>query len=116
MSDRRNGKEPGSDLRASVAKELATPRMAKSARIAQLNQDTTRVSLPPSVIMPGTVNKIILPSYANRPEHVQIAVDGADPEYRDLRIESTLIDEHGDDVSLKIGAPVEVIVTAHPRN
>lgn len=33
-------KEPGNATRASVKKEMAKPRMAKSARIAELNLDT----------------------------------------------------------------------------
>jgi hypothetical protein len=65
--------------------------------------------------MPGTVNKIISPSRPNQPEKAQIAVDGADHRYRDLRIENTLTDEHGDDVKLKKGAHVEVTVKAESK-
>src|SRR5579871_5974551 len=103
MTSKQNLKEPSNDLRASVAKELAPPRMSKSARIAELKQDTARVPVPPSVSMPGTVNKIISPRNTNQPGHVQITVDGADPGYRDLRFENILIDEHGDDMTLEIG-------------
>jgi hypothetical protein len=39
-------------------------------------------------------------------------VDGAARPFRDLRIDNTLIDEHGDDVRLLKGAHVEVTVTA----
>ncbi len=42
----------------------------------------------------------------------QIAVEGADHRFRDLRIENTLTDENGDDVKLKKDAHVEVTVTA----
>jgi hypothetical protein len=35
-----------------------------------------------------------------------------DRKYRDLRIENTLTDEHGDDVKLKKGGHVEVTVTS----
>jgi hypothetical protein len=65
--------------------------------------------------MPGIVDKIIPSPRPNQPEKAQIAVDGADHRYRDLRIENTLTDEHGDDVSLKKGARVEVTVTAEPK-
>ena len=99
---------------ASVKKEMAKPRMARSAKIAELKLDTTRTPEQPSVTMPGTVNKIILSRWPNQPEKAQIAVDGADHRYRNLRIENTLTDEHGDDVRLKKGAPVEVTVTAEP--
>ena len=64
--------------------------------------------------MPGTVAKIIPSPRPSQPEKAQIAVDGADHRYRNLRIENTLTDEHGDDVRLKKGAPVEVTVTAEP--
>ena len=64
--------------------------------------------------MPGTVNKIIPSSSSRRPEKAQIAVDGADRLYRDLRIENTLLDEHGDDVKLMKGARVEVTVSSRP--
>ena len=62
--------------------------------------------------MGGTVEKIVPSSRPSRPEQAQIAVDGAEPRHRDLRIENALIDEHGDDVKLKKGAHVEVTVTA----
>src|ERR1700676_2270665 len=108
-------KEPGNATRASIAKEIAKQRMARSARIAELNLDTARIPEQPSVTMPGTVNKIISPSRPTQPEKAQIAVDGADQRHRDLRIENTLTDEHGDDVKLKKGAHVEVTVTAEPK-
>lgn len=95
---------------------MAKPRMAKSARIAELNLDTARIPEQPTVTLPGTVNEIIPSSRLNQPEKAQIAVDGADRGYRDLRIENSLIDEHGDDVSLKKGAHVEVTVTAQERH
>jgi hypothetical protein len=37
-------KDLGEATRASVKKEMAKPRMAKSARIAEWNLDTTRIS------------------------------------------------------------------------
>jgi hypothetical protein len=66
--------------------------------------------------MPGTVEKIIPSPRANLPEKAQIAVDGAARPYRDLRIENTLIDEHGDDVRLKKGVRVDVTVTPQARH
>ena len=65
--------------------------------------------------MPGTVDRIIPPPRPSQPGKAQITVDGADHNYRDLRIENTLTDEHGDDVKLKEGAHVEVTVTAEPE-
>ena len=108
-------KESGNSTRASVKKEMAKPRMARSAKIAELNLDIARIPEQPSVTMPGTVDKIIPSPRPTQPEKAQIAVDGADHRHRDLRIENTLTDEHGDDVSLKKGAHVEVTVTAEPK-
>ena len=86
--------------------------MSRSARIAELRLDTARVREQPSVTMPGIVHKVIPSPRPNQSERAQIAVDGADYRYRDLRIENTFTDEHGDDVSLKKGDHVEVTVTA----
>lgn len=100
---------------AIVKREMAKPRMARSATITELNLDTARISEQPSTTMPGTVEKIIPSSRPSQPEKAQIAVDAADPRHRDhLRIENTLTDEHGDDVKLRKGAHVEVTVTAEP--
>jgi hypothetical protein len=108
-------KETGNAIRVSVNKEMAKPRMARSARIAELNLDSSRIAEQPSASMPGTVDKIIPSPGPSQPEKAQIAVDGADHGYRDLRIENTLTDEHGDDVRLKKGTHVEVTVTAEPK-
>jgi hypothetical protein len=63
--------------------------------------------------MPGIVKKIIPSPRTSLPEKAQIAVAGATRPYRDLRVENTLTDEHGDDVRLKKGAHVEITVTAN---
>jgi hypothetical protein len=98
--------------RASVMKEMAKPRVARSARIAELNLDIARIPEQPSTTMPGTVAKIIPSSGPSQPEKAQIAIDEVDQRYRTLRIENTLTDEHGDDVKLRKGAHVDVTVTA----
>ncbi|MGA8233777.1 MAG: hypothetical protein WB795_20040 [Candidatus Acidiferrales bacterium] len=115
MPHKRATKKSDTATRASVTKEMARPRMARSARIAELDLDTARIRERPSTTMPGTVDKIILSPGAGRVEKANIAVDGADHGHRDLRIENTLTDEHGDDVRLKKGAQVEVTVTAEPK-
>jgi hypothetical protein len=66
-----------------------------------------------SVTLPGTVEKIITPSHPGVPEKAQIAVEGADDLYREIRVENTLTDENGDKVRLKKGAEVEVTVEAN---
>ena len=115
MLHKQSKKEPGSATHASVKKEMAKPRMARSARIAELNLDTARTPEQPSAVMPGTVDKIIPSPRPSQPEKAQITVDRNDHRHRDLRIENTLTDEHGDDVKLKKGAHVEVTVTAEPK-
>ena len=114
MQRKQDKKQLSDTTRASVKKEMAQPRMAKSARITALKLDTARISEPPATAMSGTVDKII-PPRPRQPEKAQIALDGADRGHRNLRIENTLTDEHGDDVKLKKGAHVEVTVTAEPK-
>ena len=53
--------------RASVKKEMAKPRMAKSARLAELNLDLTRTSEEPRVTMPGSVHKQDCPVSTSKP-------------------------------------------------
>ena len=99
-----------------VQKLIDEPRISKSARIAELNLDVARIPGPASTIMPGTVEKLIPSVGPSQPEKAQIAVKGADLGYRDLRIENSLTDEHGDEVKLKKGAHVEITVTAKDVN
>jgi hypothetical protein len=69
----------------------------------------------PTVTLPGTVEKIIKSAEPTEPEKAQIAIEGADDLYREIRIENSLTDENGDEVRLKKGAEVEVIVEAPPE-
>jgi hypothetical protein len=115
MLHKKTRKKSVNATRASVAREMAKPRMARSAKIAELKLDTTRIPEQPSVTMPGTVYKIIPSRWPNQPEKAQIAVDGADSAHRNLRFENTLKDEYGDHVKLKKGAHVEVTVTEDPE-
>jgi len=73
------------------------------------------MSEKPSTTLPGTVEKIIKPLSPDDTEKAQIAVEGADHLYREIRIENTLTDEKGDKVRLKPGAEVEVTVEAPPE-
>jgi hypothetical protein len=69
----------------------------------------------PSATLPGTVEKIIKSPFPSESEKAQIAVEGADHLYKEIRIENTLTDEHGDKVQLKPGAEVKVTVEAEPE-
>ena len=68
-----------------------------------------------SVTMPGTVEKIIPSAHPSEPEKAQIALEGGDELYREIRIENSLTNENGDEVRLKKGAEVEIIVEADPE-
>jgi hypothetical protein len=114
MLHQRTKKESDEATRANVSKEMAAPRN-QVRKNSELNLDTARTPEQPSASLRGTVDKIIPPPSASQPEKAQISVEGADRRYRDLRIENTLTDEHGDDVKLKKGAPVEVTITAEPK-
>ena len=78
--------------------------------------DSATVEVPEeekaTVTLPGTVEKIIKPPHPALPELAQIAVDGAEELYREIRIENTLTDKNGEKVKLKEGSEVEVTVEA----
>jgi hypothetical protein len=112
MRHKKTKKELLDATRASVKKEMARPRMAKSARIMKRSLDTGRIPERASTIMRGTVDKIIPSRNRKQPEKAQIAVDKGTRRYRNLRIENTLTDENGDEVKLKKGAHVEVTIAA----
>jgi hypothetical protein len=65
-----------------VRDEMAKPRMARSARIAELKMDTARTSAAPGATLPGTVDQIIPPG-PSEPEKAQITVEGADRRHRE---------------------------------
>ena len=64
------------------------------------------------IIDPGTVNKVIPPISPYEAGTVPISIHTAHDLYREVRIENTLTNESGSKVSLKVGAPVEVTITA----
>jgi hypothetical protein len=66
----------------------------------------------PKATKPGVVQKIIKSPYPQEPEKAEIAVEGADHLYREIRIENKLVDASGNKVKLKEGAHVEVTVEA----
>ena len=66
----------------------------------------------PSVTLPGTVEKIIPAIGTVEPEKAQIAIDGADDLYKEVRVENVLTDKNGNAVALKPGAEVQVTIQA----
>ena len=69
----------------------------------------------PSTTLPGTVQKIIKSPHPSEPEKAEIAIEGAEHLYKEIRIENTLKDKNGNEVRLKEGAEVEVTVEAEPE-
>jgi hypothetical protein len=58
---------------------------------------------------PAKVEKVIeAHPQSGEPEKAQIAVEGADHLYRELRVPNNLVDEDGNKVKLKEGTEVEV--------
>jgi hypothetical protein len=111
MNNYKRKKVLSNTIDTSVLTEMALPRMSKSARIAEQNLDAARIPEQPGTIIPGTVDKLIPSPRPNQVDKAQISIEG-DHGYRDLRIENSLTDEHGDEVKLKKGAHVEITVTA----
>jgi hypothetical protein len=70
----------------------------------------------PKTTRPGTVEKIIKSPFPKEPEKAEIAIEGADELFREIRIENALEDEDGKKVKLKVGAQVEVTVEADPKD
>jgi hypothetical protein len=68
-----------------------------------------------STTLPGKVEKVIASHPGSgEPEKAQIAVEGADHLYREIRVPNSLTDAHGQKVKLKEGADVEVKIEADP--
>ncbi len=65
----------------------------------------------PNVKLPGKVEKVIK-AVADEPEKAQIAIEGADPLYREIRIVNELTDVTGDKVRLQQDDEVDVTVEA----
>ena len=69
-----------------------------------------------TVTLPGTVEKIIPPITPCPPEKAQIAVEGAEHLYREIRVENTFQDADGNEVSLKKGASRRSHNRSRPRS
>ena len=66
-----------------------------------------------STTLPGKVEKVInAHPGSGEPEKAQIAVEGADHLYREIRVPNRLVDQKGKKVKLKEGAEVDVKIQA----
>ncbi len=81
-----------------------------------MGHDSPEQNEKPSTTLPGTVEKIIKPPHPSMPEKAQIAVEGTEDLYREIRIENVLKDENGQEVALKEGAPVDVTIAADEKH
>ena len=60
----------------------------------------------------GKVEKVIKSKHHSQPEMAQIAIDGAEDLYREIRVDNELTDGDGVKVSLKQGEEIDVILEA----
>lgn len=68
-----------------------------------------------STTLPGKVEKVIKAHpQSGEPEKAQIAVQGADHLYREIRVPNRLVNDDGEKVKLKEGAEVDVKIEADP--
>ena len=70
----------------------------------------------PSTTLPGTVQKVIKPIDPHAPDTAEIAIEGAEDLYREIRVENTLKDENGEEVAIKEGASVDVTIEADKKD
>jgi hypothetical protein len=61
--------------------------------------------------MRGTVAKVI-PSLHDGEEKAEIDIHGADPLYREVRVDNEVTDEDGNTAQLKPGSEVDVVIEA----
>ena len=87
-----------------------------STPVLLLGEKDMKNKMKSKTIRPGTVEKIIKSLYPQEPEKAEIALEGADHLYREIRIENTLEDDKGKRVKLKLGAQVDVTVEADPKD
>ena len=80
------------------------------------SKSKNKKNVKPKTTKPGTVEKIIQSPFPHEPEKAEIAVEGADHLYREIRIENTLEADHGKKVKLKQGAQVDVTVEADAKD
>jgi hypothetical protein len=65
-----------------------------------------------SLTLHGTVELVIKSVGSEGPDKAQIAVEGADELYREIRIENSLKTNQGEEVELKPGAVVDIRIEA----
>jgi lipoate-protein ligase A len=64
----------------------------------------------------GTAQKIVKDAYKHGPDVVEVDIPEAHDLFREIRIENTFTDRDGHQVSLKLGAHLEVMFEAEARD
>jgi hypothetical protein len=120
--------QPESGLKASTSVRSA----AQRPRCSQIKRPFQILDSPPLPPFPllrerqliakarttlvGKVEKLIHPHPSSgEPEKAQIAVEGADHLYREIRVQNSLTDENGRKVKLEKGAEVDLKIEADSR-
>jgi predicted DNA-binding antitoxin AbrB/MazE fold protein len=81
-----------------------------------MDKDSSGANEKPSTTLPGTVEKIIKSPDPNEPEKAQIAIEGAEELYREVRIDNVLKNKNGEKVALNEGAEVDVTIEADEKD
>ena len=68
-----------------------------------------------AVTLQGIVEKVIPSVDSAQPDKVEIAVEGTEALYREIRVDNNLQDANGKAVCLKLGALVNVTIEAEPE-
>lgn|SRR5262249_40410466 len=88
----------------------------KELRFPQHNVGAKRYPSRPWKTVSGSVQKIVTNVYAPQAENVEIAIDGAEDLFREIRIENSFTDVDGQSVALKQGARVDVTFEADAKD
>jgi hypothetical protein len=83
-----------------------------SSQEGTMAEDSTEAKKKPKTTLPGTVEKIIKPIDQREPDKAQIGIQGGEPLYREIRIDNTFTNAHGEEVAVKEGANVDVTIEA----
>jgi hypothetical protein len=69
-----------------------------------------------AISLPGTVEKIIMPTIPGDAEKVEISIQSGDDPGQRIRIANTLIDAEGEAVALKSGAAVRIVISPKAKD
>ena len=89
---------------------MTRPRDRNTIRCARGETDET-----PAKEVNCQVQKVIKSHHPTVPEKAELAIDGADELYKEIRIENRLTDEKGKETRLKEGAEVDVQIEADEK-